>query len=133
MACAPLTLSDTGDGSRQETMDTSVIITYGVPKMSAYARLKRYRERHSLKRERLYLAKDWEALGTEPRTWTARQCASRKRWCIYYDIRRQEREAGHKFPRRQPSHWVGPAERERNRAKLHCPTCNLVVVRHLLR
>lgn len=37
-----------------------------VPKMSAYARLKRYREGRSLERERQYLAKDWQALGTEP-------------------------------------------------------------------
>lgn len=47
-----------------------------VSKMSAYARLKRYRERRSLHRERQYLAKDWQALGTDPRSWTARQCAS---------------------------------------------------------
>ena len=37
--------------------------------MSAYARLKRYRQKRSLEREQLYLAKDWAALGTDPRNW----------------------------------------------------------------
>jgi hypothetical protein len=64
--------------------------------MSAYTRLKRYRERRSFERERFYLLKDWAALGTDPKTWTARQCASRKRWWIYYHRRRQERQSG--FP-----------------------------------
>jgi hypothetical protein len=101
--------------------------------MSAYERLKRYRERRSLERERLYLAKDWAGLGTDPRTWNWRQCATRKRWCIYYHRRSQERELGRPLPRRRPNHWAGPAERERKRAKVYRPTCNLVVVRHLLR
>jgi hypothetical protein len=98
--------------------------------MSAYARLKRYRQRRSFERERMYLAKHWPP-GHEH--WTARQWASRKRWYIYYDRRRQERELGHALSPCKPRHWVGPAERERKRAKLYRPTCNLVVVRHLLR
>ena len=97
--------------------------------MSAYERLKYYRERRSLERERLYLAKDWQALGTDdPRTWTARQCASRKRWLIFYHRRRQARQLGHPLLPREPRHWAGPAERERKRAKLYRPTINLVVV-----
>jgi hypothetical protein len=107
---------------------------YRVRKMSAYERLKRFRQRRSLERERLYLAKDWRGLGTdEPRTWTARQCASRKRWYLFYHRRRQERELGFPMTARAPRHWAGPAERERRRAKRYCPTINLVVARHLLR
>jgi hypothetical protein len=63
MACAHLTPSDTGDGSRQDTIDRGVILTYGVSKMSAYARLKRYRQKRSLEREAMYLAKCWPRAG----------------------------------------------------------------------
>src|SRR5215469_11322582 len=98
-----------------------VITTYGVPKMSAYARLKRYRQRRSLERERTYLAKDWPP-GHEH--WTARQWASRKRWFIYYHRRRQERELGFPLSPRRARHWIGPAERERKRRKRNRPTCN---------
>ena len=94
--------------------------------MSAYARLKRYRQRRSLEREQFYVAKDWEALGTDPRTWNWRQCASRKRWCIYYRRRSQERQLRHPLPPRQPRHWAGPAEHKRKRQRRYRPTCNPV-------
>jgi hypothetical protein len=96
----------------------------------AYLRLKRYRQRRSLERERMYLAKDWPP-GHEH--WNAHQWAAVKRWFIYYDRRRQERVAGHTLPRPEPRHWAGRGERERRRANLNQPTYNLVVVRHLLR
>src|SRR5216684_2031244 len=98
------------------------------PASSAYLRLKRYRQKRSLERERMYLAKEWPA-GYEG--WNAHQWASRKRWYIYYDRRRQERELGYALLPCKPRHWVGLVERERKRAKLNQSTCNLVVVRHL--
>jgi hypothetical protein len=107
----------------------SVIITYGVPKMSAYARLKRYRQKRSLEREAMYLAKRWPA---GYRNWNAHQWAAVKRWFIYYHRRRQEREVGHELAHRPPRHWVGPQERKRKFQKRTRPTCNPVVIRHLL-
>lgn len=100
------------------------------PPSTAYLRLKRYRQRCSLERERMYLSKRWPP---GHRLWNAHQWAAVKRWYIYYQRRRQEREQGYPLSPRQPRHWVGPAERERKRARLGQPTCNLVVVRHLLR
>jgi len=98
--------------------------------MSAYDRLKRYRQRRSLERERMYLAKDWPP-GHEH--WTARQWASRKRWFIYYHRRRQERESGYPLSPRKARHWVGPAERKRKHQRSNPPTYNMVVLRHWLR
>ena len=98
--------------------------------MSAYARLKRCRQRRSLEREQMYLLKLWPPGYTD---WNAHQWAAVKRWWIYYDRRRQEREVGHKLLHQEPRHWVGPQERERKRQKHNRPTCNLVVVSHWLR
>ena len=54
-----------------------------------YERLKLYRAKESLKRERLYLD---QPLGPgEYYRMTGRQRASRKRWVRYYRIRRLER------------------------------------------
>ena len=97
---------------------------------SAYQRLKRYRRKRSLDREQMYLAKAWPP-GYE--LWNAHQWAAVKRWYIYYSRRRQERESGFPMSVRKARHWVGPAQRERQRLKRNRPTCNLVVVRHLLR
>lgn len=98
----------------------------------AYLRLKRFRERRSLERERLYLAKAWESLGTDTRRWTARQCAARKRWWIYYARREQEQMQGFRMEPRKPRHWAGPAERRKKLAKANKPSVNLALVRHLL-
>ena len=54
-----------------------------------YERLKRYRNKKSLKRERLYLDQPL-APGVYYRM-TGRQRASRKRWVLYYRRRRLER------------------------------------------
>jgi len=121
--------SDTECDSRQSAL--SEALSSGMaPSSSGYLRLKRYRERRSLEREQMYLAHLWPP---GSKHWNAHQWAAVKRWYIYYDRRRQEREVGHRFQHQEPRHWVGPLERERERAKLTQPSCNLVVVRHLLR
>jgi hypothetical protein len=98
------------------------------PSSSAYLRLKRYRQRGSLERERTYLAKDWPP---GYKDWNAHQWAAVKRWWIYYYRRREERLAGRSFARPRPRHWVGPAERERNRQRAPVGlTWNLAVLKH---
>ena len=101
--------------------------------MSGYERLKRYRERQSFERELAYLAKNWAELGTDPKTWTARQCASRKRWFIYYMRRRRERESGYPLGPHVARHWVGRAEAEHKRGKRDQGAWNMSVLRHLAR
>ena len=78
--------------------------------MTGYERLKKYREKKSLERERKYLAKNWRP---ECRYWNARQCAARKRWVIYYTRRANARAAGEPVSPRTPSHWVTAAELKR--------------------
>lgn len=97
-----------------------------------YLRLKRFRQRRSLERARRYLAKDWEALGTDPKSWTARQCASRKRWWIYYARRTPAQMRGLPLEPWPARHWAGPNEREKKLAKAWKPSVNLALVRHLL-
>jgi len=109
---------------------------------SAYLRLRRYRQKQSLYREEMYLAKCWPP---GYKDWNAHQWAAVKRWWIYYHRRRQERELGFKLPRSQPRHWVSRAEGERKRrnsnrsagATGRLPdnrtTWNPVVLRHWLR
>ena len=90
---------------------------------NAYLRLKRYREKRSLVLEEMYLAKCWPS---EYKSWNAHMWAARKRWCIYYHRRRQEREAGFALGRNQPRHWVSRAEGERKRARRNPGTSNQV-------
>jgi hypothetical protein len=78
--------------------------------MTGYERLKKYREKKSLERERKYLARDWRP---ECRYWNARQCAARKRWVINYTRRANARAAGEPMSPRTPSHWVTAAELKR--------------------
>jgi len=59
------------------------------PPLSGYERLKRYRAKKSLKRERMYLDQPLEP-GVYYRM-TGRQRASHKRWKRYYHRRRLER------------------------------------------
>ena len=100
--------------------------------LSGYERVKRCRQRRSAIKGRLYLLKAWAALGSDVRTWTARHCASRKRWLIYYARRKQEEMQGFKLEPRKPSHWVGPIERAKKQAKASKHSVNLGLVRHLL-
>lgn len=81
--------------------------------------------RRSQKLAKLYLAKHWQALGFS--SWTLRECASRKRWWIYYARRAQ----GLGSEPREPRHWTGPAERARKQAKLLKATVNPALFRHL--
>ena len=110
--------------------------------MTSYERLKRYRQKQSLYREEMYLAKLWPPAY---RFWNAHQWAAVKRWCIYYHRRRQERELGFKLPPSLPRHWVSRAEGERKRRNINRSsgatgrlpdnrgTWNPVALRHWLR
>lgn len=81
-------------------------------RQTAYERLKKFRRKRSEIRANLYLARNWRALGTDASKWGMHECAARKRWLIYYDRRQRQVQEP-----REPRHWVGPAERERKRAK----------------
>lgn len=81
---------------------------------AAYLRLKRYRERRSLEREKMYLAKEWPAGHEE---WNAHRWAAVKRWFIYYSRRSQERQLGFPLSPRKSCHWVGRAEAERKKTR----------------
>ena len=65
--------------------------------MSNAERQKKFRERRSIRLGKLYIARDWEALGTKPSEWNLSQCAVRKLWCIYYG-----RRAAGVYPLRKP-------------------------------
>lgn len=91
----------------------------------AYPRVKRYKQRLSLEREAMYLAKEWPA---KYKGLNAHQWAAVKRWWIYYARRRQERELGFPIGRPAPRHWVGPQERAKKASK---PSVNLGLVKHL--
>jgi hypothetical protein len=89
-------------------------LSSGIAPMTGYERLKKYREKKSLERERKYLARDWRP---ECRYWNARQCAARKRWVIYYTRRARARAAGEPLSPRIPSHWVTAEELQRKLAR----------------
>lgn len=98
---------------------------------SGAERQKRFKQRRSLRIAELYLAKDWSALGSDTRLWTARHCASRKRWIIWYARRKQAQLLGFPPAPRRARHWVGPIERAKKQAKALRLSVNPFLVRHL--
>ena len=99
--------------------------------MSGYERVRRWEQRQSAIRAKLYADRNWPQLHTDASSWSWRQCAIRKRWVIYYARRRQAEMLGLGLEPRRPNHWVGPIERAKKQAKANKPTVNLCLVKHI--